>query len=273
MQAVSLLEKRVEAGELQIVQAIGVPRSMSTAFCRALDQTPKPSIYINEPFNRANQSQEYAAEVILSQAAPDVGLVIVKNMASYLPTDAFKWLEEISLGMIWNVRHPLRQMASLLTCLANDISDSEAVVSQAEMYRYLPEVTRLLIDSNRSKDFSKTGWSDMGYLHWLAAGTNSTVVDGDEFVTEPENVLQHVCALLGITYDDAMVGGWNSKFVNVVNQDNETMTATSPWTADAWSSKGVHTVERSDLDLEGLPDSLLRHITNVALPTYREFIA
>lgn len=272
MESIKLLEKRVENGSLEIIQAVGVPRSMSTAFCRAFNETPQPSIYVNEPFNRNATDPESAAAALLAalEGEHEPTIVIVKNMASYLGTEGFRWLQDLSRGTIWNIRHPLRQMGSLLTRLVNDFEgkSGDTALQQHEIYPYLDEVTELLISSPRSTQFSKTGWQAIADLHCEQELGRSVVIDGEDFVERPKDTLEEACDMLAVEFAAKMVNGWSSQFVNVVNVGNEQETARSEWTAEAWNSNGVSSQDRPSLDMDRLPAPIRLHIEQVAMPAY-----
>ncbi|HSW66108.1 MAG TPA: hypothetical protein VLI54_03150 [Bacillota bacterium] len=271
------LEGYVADGSMRVVQAVGVPRSMSTALGRALHHAKGPTVYVNEPFNRHNACPDVAAELLLrhalplceSQGAPVT--VITKSMASYMPFETFRAMEGLSAATIWTVRDPLVQMGSLMTRLANDRQGGHGTkkITQEELGPHLDGVAAYLQDSERSTDFSKTGWQSIGDHYRVRDGrATSVVVDGQEFVAQPHALLSQVCGQVGIKFCEQMVEGWGLDYTNACNGDDKEKTAWSAWTSDAATSTGVVPVERAPLDLAVLPDSIRRHIAEVALPTY-----
>lgn len=277
MNAYERLQNDVDEGSVRLVQAIGVPRSMSTAFCRSIHNGDAPSVYINEPFNRDTPDIDTAASHILDTLDSVAGdsesrLVIIKNMASYVDNDSLMALNEICSGTIWNIRHPLVQIGSLLTRIVNDleIGSGEDRISQDDIYPHLDLACEFLISGSKSRNFSKTGWESIG-CHFVARSNGAhVVVDGQEFTERPAEVLSNVSAVLDIPFSDRMIQGWSKGFINTVNRHNESETFRSAWTERVAHSVGVLAVSRTQLDLDKLPDSLVHHIQSTAIPTYNK---
>jgi len=272
------LRARVDDGAVVLVNAVGVPRSMSTAFCRALSQGDIPSIYVNEPFNRNNSDLDMSAATILadcSQRGAERTLIVTKNMASYLSLAAFRDLDALAAVTIWNVRNPLIQLGSLVTRIANDlyVQPGADELTQDDAYAYLDRVCQFLCSSPRSYNYSKTGWQGVANLHALEPQAPWVAIDGTNFVEAPEVNLRSVCDMLGVPYSPAMCDGWYRGFNNVVNQDNVDETLRSAWTSQAAISRRVETNMRVPLDFERLPYTLQDHIVTVALPAYQRVIA
>lgn len=261
---------------IKLVQGVGIPRSMSTALGRAINESGQPSVFINEPFNRENADIETAAKHILGAVdSLDVEegsqvFVYTKNMASYLSLEAFEQMESLSSATIWNIRHPLVQIGSLLTRIVNDNNAGPGfnILGQNEIEQFLDEANRYLIDSDKSRDYSKTGWASISSLHQLEKQAERITIDGDNLVSEPEIVLSGLCNFLGIRYSPKMIKGWETGFINVINIGNEQETYHSAWTDVVAKSDGIQKIKRQPLDIESLPPSLKGHIENVAIPTY-----
>ncbi|MFO0971232.1 MAG: hypothetical protein U0520_02685 [Candidatus Saccharimonadales bacterium] len=258
------------------INVVGVPRSISTAFCRALNESSTPSIFVNEPFNRENADLDTAAESILAvlEQVQEPHLVIVKNMASYLSAGDFTALNEIATHTIFTIRNPLVQIGSLLTRLVNDseIFPGSSQLQQDDIYPYLDRVVEILVDSPRSKDFSKTGWKAMLEHFSLKGEAPTTVIDGDVFTRNPELILRMVCQRVVLEYSPAMISGWGSDFLNVINIGKPDETLQSAWTCDVASSSGVSSNARGELDVSRLPSELARHISGLALPAYLQLV-
>lgn len=272
-----ILRDKVETGSFKLVQSVGVPRSVSTAFCRALNNTEESSLYVNEPFNRDTADTEGAAKNILdSVQEADLmdgpTLVIVKNMASYMDAASFKALSELSSGTVWNIRNPLVQIGSLLTRIVNDleIASGASEIDQAEIYPYINRACDYLIDSPKSVHYSKTGWESIRRHFRNRSGEVHLAVDGEDFTKNPSAVLDAVATRLQIAFSENMVTGWSKGFINVINRDNTSETEQNAWTSLAARSIGVLAVDRAGLDIDRLPASLIEHIESTAMPAYAE---
>ncbi len=272
------LENRVENGTIRLLQIVGVPRSMSTALGRALNEIDTESVYVNEPFNRENTSINTAAAFILDacRIIEPVGnsplTVVTKNMASYLGHDDFEALESVSVATIWSVRDPLIQIGSLLTRIVNDLHVRPGAdeIKQSDINPYLESACSFLIHSAKSIHFSKTGWSSIKEHFQTAPQATRRTIDGTHFAADPHTVLSAVCAQLSIGYNTTMVEGWSGQFINVINRDDENETVNSAWTKTVAGSAGIIAADRPPLDLMLMPTSLREHITKVAIPTYQQ---
>ena len=276
MNALEELRERVDEESITVIQMIGVPRSMSTALGRSLSESELPSVYVNEPLNRNNTDIETAARFMLNAYKAhvpidaDKGVIVTKNMASYMTDSAVKGMESVVSATIWNIRHPYVQLGSLLTRIVNDLQagPGEDRIVQADIGPYLSEACDFLIDSPKSLNFSKTGWEAIGRHAETMAESPSISVDGQDFVHNTVSCLKTICAHIGLPYNTLMHDGWKHTFVNVINRDNQAETERSAWTQQAAQSHGVLVVERPELDIETLPGPLQEHISSVALPVY-----
>lgn len=272
-----ILRDKVEAGSFKLVQSVGVPRSVSTAFCRALNNTEEASLYINEPFNRNTADIEGAAKNILdsvheAELTDGPTLVIVKNMASYMDAASFEAVNELCSGTVWNIRNPLVQIGSLITRIVNDleIGSGSNEIDQADIYPYINRACEYLIDSPKSINYSKTGWESIRRHFRNRNGGVQVAVDGEDFTKNPSEVLYSVAKKLQITFSETMVTGWSKGFINVINRDNVSETEQNAWTSRAARSIGVLAVNRAGLDMDRLPASLVEHIESTAIPAYAE---
>jgi hypothetical protein len=282
MKGIEGLQTYISDGSLRIVQAVAVPRSVSTALARAINEADGQSVFINEPFNRRVRSPDAAANVILDNVDPLLSIatgsltVITKSMASYMDHAAFTEMSALSESTIWNVSHPLIQMGSLLTRIANDIAVEPGadLIRQDTLEPYLEGVTDYLAHSEKSDNFSKTGWASIGeHYQNKHLIENSIVVDGEELITNPYIILSGLSARLGLKFNPRMVGGWERGFINISNGDNKQITAESAWTRQAATSIGMAALPRQAIDIVKLPAQLREHITEVAIPVYEAMIA
>lgn len=121
------LQGQVADGALRMIHVESVPRSVSTAFARAVNEFDGPSVYVNEPFNHYERDVDIAAGHILDATDPitrksDEPLTVVsKSTSRNLSTGNFRDWMTVTDGVAWTVRHPLVQIGSLVTRIANDI--------------------------------------------------------------------------------------------------------------------------------------------------------
>lgn len=278
MSALLELERLVETDAARLIHIVGVPRSMSTALGRSLNETDAPSVFVNEPFNRDNANPEVAARSLLAAYETAEGearqpVIITKNMASYINDEAFAALDRLASATLWSIRNPYIQIGSLVTRIVNDmrVGAGEDAIPQSAIQPYLESACSFLIDSPKSRNFSKTGWEAIG-RH--AANRRSdavcVAVDGEEFARNPTVCLQNVCEKIGLSQNERMVSGWMSGFVNVINIDDWQETRRSAWTSRVSQSLGISPSQREALNPAILPAALFEHIESVALPVYEQ---
>lgn len=275
------LSSLVEAGELKIINMIGIPRSVSTALGRALNETPDDSIFVNEPFNRTNRSLEVSCGQILESVRPKLDHIdrpltlITKNMATYIDTQYFVRLNDISSHTIFSVRNPLIQIGSLVTRIANDLSIETGadIISQDRVYPYLPAVVKFLIDSDLSTNFSRTGWGPIFEHYNRLPPSQSTVVDGDSLTADPTTILLELARDTEVTYSEQMVDGWGARYVNANTGSSRFNDENNGWTNVAARSTGFTSATREPIQIDQVPDELRTHIIEVAFPVYQNMTA
>jgi hypothetical protein len=274
------LQRHVAKGDLRIVNVEAIPRSVSTAFCRALNETADPSVYVNEPFNRMRHDIDEASGHVLDASLPLLDsadrqvVVITKNMARNISSDNSRRWTEISSGFAWSVRDPLVQIGSLLTRVANDIIVAPGAdkISKQEVGPYIKQASDFLESSGVSSGFSKTSWADIGQ-HYRDTDNHeaSIVVDGGELTTDSRTILGSACLKLGLGFSEAMVSDWGNGYVNANGGYSTSLADTeNGWIKHAVSSTGIVPVEHTPITLAELPAALQDHITQVAVPTYEE---
>lgn len=267
-----------DRGLVNLVSIEAVPRSASTALSRALNEAEPNSVFVNEPFNRMKHDLEQASGHIVS-AVEDCGRVdddpvtiITKNMARNLSPELFEAWQEVSSRIIWCIKNPHTQIASLLLRVANDITIEPGAdgISIDQLGDYLETASRHLESSAVSTNFSKTSWEAIGehfesYVHT----EEPIVVDSDRFSADPRRVLVAICTASGLTYHDGMVNDWQKGYINANTGYSSTLTeAQNAWTRDAATSIAVSDARPPTLALEQMPLPLQRHIQEVALPVY-----
>lgn len=266
---------------MNLLHVEAVPRSVSTALSRSLNETDNPSIFVNEPFNRMTHDIDVAAGHILDAVEPVIDVaservtVVTKNMARNLSQVIFKDWIDICDGIVWSVRDPRIQIGSLLTRIVNDIilEPGADKISQDEIKPYINEASSFLENSKISKSFSKTSWAEIGdhYRSDDYSTDSSVVIDGDNLCMNPEKNLKGVCSKLGLIYSSRMVNGWQDGYTNInIGYTDKYDDSTNGWTKHAVASRGIESVSREALDISDLPGPLAEHIETVALPIYQE---
>lgn len=291
------LQAQVEEGALHMIHIESVPRSVSTAFARALNESDSPSVYVNEPFNRYQRDVDIAAGHILDATDPitrhsDEPLTVVtKSTSRNLSTGNFRDWMTVSDGVAWTVRHPLVQLGSLVTRIANDlfIEPEADVLTQDDLTaEHLEAVNEFLLRGPMdptthhaashpgSSDYSKTSWADIG-AHFRSGykPDRSVVIDAVDFTDHPVEVLQRACGKLGLQFSNRMVEGWQGGVINANTGYNliERHPTELAWTSHATTSTGIVPVSRDALVLDQLPQGMQDHLTQVAIPTYEEMVA
>jgi hypothetical protein len=278
------LQGQVADGSMKLIHIEAVPRSVSTALSRAINEADGPSIYVNEPFNRMKHDIEAASGHILAVTDPiartsDEPLTVVtKNMARNLSLPLFREWMGVCDGVAWSVRDPLVQMGSLLTRIANDLAYEPGAdrITQNELTTAQIEAASAFLENGPvSKGFSKTSWADMGN-HFRSGyqSEHSVVIDGGELTARPLDVLSGACDKLGLKFNPHMVEGWEGDFVNANTGYNPNLDDTThAWTRHAATSVGIVAVSRAALEIAELPSALQDHLTQVAIPVYEEMMA
>ena len=273
----------VDGGELRLVGIQAVPRSLSTALGRSLNEADGHIIFVNEPFNTPTADADSAAghvlawaESVLSSASSPL-TVVSKNMARNVSPGAWAQWQGLCSAVVWCVRDPRVQISSLVTRTANDLlfglgadrlAQDDLEVSHLEM------VNDFLLRSPASTDFSKTGWRAIGdRFASYPENRRRLVADMALCSRFPEEFVRYVCAGVGLRFDARMLGGWTADFLNV----NRTMNPGLPDASDAWisaaaTSSGVQVPRREPLDPDVLPAGLRHHLNEVATPVYQRFM-
>ncbi len=269
----------VADGSIKIIELQAVPRSMSTALGRSLNESGATSVFVNEPFNMRNGDVNVAAghvidavEPLLSSAREPV-IVLAKSMARFLTGPVFRAWTDVCSSVVWCIRDPRMQISSLVTRTANDLFfgiGSDRLKQGDLLPSHVATVTKFLQSSELSTDFSKTGWRAIGAHFTDCAGRRpSFVADGSLFSRMPDQFLRYLCSRVGLEFRDRMINGWEKPFVNVDGlYDPEHDDAADAWVKQAATSRGIETTESRPLEESALPDALRDHLLTEALPRY-----
>jgi hypothetical protein len=277
MEKHNTFKNHVDEGRIRIVQIIGVPRSVSTALGRSINEAEGNTVYINEPLTRTESSLNVLAQVAVDhfEASDSIDnnplTVVTKSMSSYMPQSVHEYLAVNSCITLGTVRNPLVQMASLMTRMANDIALQRGAnnIPQEDLELYVDQVCSELENSKRSADYSKTGWRSIDQLYRLhPKPKNSLVVDAEDFTNNSEQTLRAICLRAGLEFSPSMIKGWKNGYVNASNGDDKVVTSSNAWSSTAATSHHIMPDTRQPLVINTLPRSAQDHIKNIALPAY-----
>lgn len=301
----SRLSALIDDGSIKMIDLQAVPRSMSTALGRCLNESAATSVFLNEPFTRippgrvgnpqsattpddwSHNDVDIAAghvirlvESALSSRAGPV-IVVTKTIAHYLSASVLRKWTDVCSAVVWCIRDPWIQISSLVTRMANDLLfgiGSDRLIQSDLLPSHLVMVTEFLHDYPGSKDFSKTGWRAIGeHFNDCAGRLPSYVADGSLFSRAPDRLLQYLCDGIGIEFSDSMIEGWREPLLNVERNYQPEITDTDDaftgaWTRHAMTSCGVERTSRAPLPVSVLPAALRDHLFEVALPTYERLM-
>jgi hypothetical protein len=269
-------------GSINIIELQAVPRSMSTALGRCLNESGATSVFINELFNMRNGDLNAAAEYVIRAVEPELSsapapvTVLTKNMARFLTVPVFRAWTDVCRAVVWCVRDPRVQISSLVTRTANDLFfgvGSDRLKQSDLLEVHLATVTKFLQDSELSKDFSKTGWRAIGLHFSDCVGRPNFVADASLLSRLPEQFLRYLCDRLGLEFRDRMIDGWQKPYLNVSRLYHPELNDVSDaWIKQAATSRGVEFSESPPLEEATLPDALRDHLLTEALPTYEMFM-
>lgn len=273
----------VASGSIKVIELQAVPRSMSTALGRSLNETGATSVFVNEPFNLHNSDVQVAAGHVLSAVEPALSLarepvvVLTKNIAGFLSAPVFRvWLDVCS-SVVWCVRDPRKQISSLVTRTANGLFfdiGSDRLKQSDLLSSHVAAATEWLRNSRVSRDFSLAGWRAIGaHFGDSVGGCPSFVADGSLFCRMPDRLLPYLCSELGLEFRDRMIDGWDAPFMNVHRlYDPEYDDASDAWIKQAATSRGVEPTENPPLAESVMPAALRKYLFEVAVPTYEMFM-
>lgn len=206
------LQRLISHGEIVLVHIDAVPRSMSTVLEIACTQIAEGQV--NEPFNRGRCDLDAAARDVIKAAsgvtAHGPPMVVTKTIASELDPYFPDWMA-ICSRMIFAVRNPLIQMASLLERIGNDMIAGRGTMA---MNFIALEPFASQVDATVStNDFRRAAWREL-CDHYCecskATETPSVVVDGAMLSRAPRVVLDRVARHIGRPFDARLVDGWTT---------------------------------------------------------------
>ena len=225
------------------------PRNLSTAMMYAFSSR-SDSVVIDEPFyaaylhssglihpmqNAILASQPTQPDVVIEQCLGEMpdgkSLYYQKQMTHHmLPTFSLDWLKEVN--NVFLIRHPARVVASYQQKREKPTLEDIGFVKQLEIFNYVKKIS----------------------------GTIPVVVDSDDILENPAQVLQTLCEAIGIEYQSTMLS-WTAG-------GNPADGVWAPhWYESVWKSTGLRPTVKKPLP--ELP-SELNSIANAAIPYYEE---
>lgn len=281
--AFSRMSALLDRGDLRLVEIQAVPRSLSTALGRCLNEAGGASVFVNEPFNTPAADIDSAAEHVLAWAEPALAdaagpvTVVSKNMARNLSSAPWGPWASACDAVVWCVRDPRVQISSLVTRTANDLLfglGADRIEQRDLQPHHLEMVDRFLQNSPASTDFSKTGWHAIGARFASYPDDRRRVVaDVSRFGQDPDRLLRYLCDGAGLRFERRMVRGWSRRFLNVNRAENPGVAdSADAWISHAATSQGIQVPGREPLDIAVLPPAMRRHLLDVALPVYDTFM-
>jgi hypothetical protein len=206
------LQKLVRNREITVVHIDAVPRSMSTVL--EISCTQLADAQVNEPFNRGRCDLDAAAEDVINAASTLTTegplMIVTKTIASEIDPYFAEWMS-ICNSVIFAVRHPLIQMASLLERLGNDSIVGRGT-SAMDFLGLEPFAAQ--VDAIASKnDFRRAAWREL-LDHYRESAQNpklaTMLVDGATLSRSPETVLGLVAAHIGRPFGEQYAASWTT---------------------------------------------------------------
>ncbi len=128
------LSRLVESGQLRFVYVIGVARSSSTILCKMLGAALDGAVY--EPATPAafNRQRHFAATILKAydRARRQIGpgrpvALAIKDLSLFVDDPAFVSIMTRAAHVVFSIRHPVAQQASLKRQLAQEFSPLQRV--------------------------------------------------------------------------------------------------------------------------------------------------
>jgi hypothetical protein len=202
----------------QPVLILAPPRSVSTAFARALGKHSAFDGYIHEPCCFFSY-EDTTLQVVLDALGELSPRTLMKEMTFQIHDSsvAASFLRNCRHPILFLLRPPLLTIESrvrmVLTDLANDdrtSADDRARIEQAIEAKQYRELDDLVTED--AFPLYRTGWTDLGrqLAFCRQEGIDHVVVEAERFRNEPEAVLAAVCARLGLEFEPEMLH-WASR--------------------------------------------------------------
>lgn len=270
------LQQCLAANECRLIQVVAIPRSVCTACARALSCAHPRGLLLNEPFSR-DRRDESTAFANISEYIETVRpkLLVIKNLAKHLPPESFIKLARLSSGIVWCIRDPYVQFASLLTRMQNDAEHFEgADIIEQSALRY-DQLEKLSDELEGQSGFERGSWQAIASLKTMYDTQflePQIVIDGDNLAKNPLATLRRATKALSIDFRPQMINGWDAEAVHMGHTNARAEKyglEHSGWIGRALTATDWGDNKRIALRPDALPPALRGHIETVALPIYR----
>lgn len=257
------------------VLIVAPPRSVSTAFARALEQHPAFNRYIHEPCGL--YSYDDTTLTVVLEALADLGPgTLMKEMTFQIHdvSVAGSFLRHCRHPILFLVRSPLLTLESrvrmVLTDLANEdrtSADDKARIRQAIEAKQYQDLDDLVTED--AFPLYRTGWTDLGrqLAFCREEGIDHLVIEASRFREDPEAMLGAVCDRLGLGFEPAMLRWAPRSALPPGALERHTV-----WYARFGESTGVLPPEAVTFDEANLPARFRAHLPE-AMAVYTSAIA
>ena len=278
------LKNLVDSNRIELISVVSIPRSVSTAFSRAISQGQN-KFFINEAFNRQKFNLEEGCNTIL-KAFYDLEhthnnekiTIVIKNMARNLSEEMFNSMNDLSKYTFFTIREPAVQISSLVTRIVNDLQHgygTDFIDQKSLNSAQIIEACLFLENSPVSNDFSKASWGEI-YNHYKSArNLNISVIDAEKFLNNSEEVISEACFQAGISFDkNKIISGWDKNYINAnIGYNDSLSNEKHAWTKEAFSNnKIINYKSRTPIDPLLFTDELRIDIHDIAIPIYEKML-
>jgi len=139
---------------------------------------------------------------------------------------------------------------------------------EAQDYTIFAELLDARIDNEILFPDWKTGWEMLGdqLAQLQVTGKDYVVMDATEVRMDPETMMQRVCELWNLTYEDKMVH-WTPEDLEAL-QTGQMGQEQAHWYKRLRKCRGFEAPAECPPGLDAFPERFQRHILEVALPAY-----
>jgi hypothetical protein len=258
--AIDRLHALVETGDLRFVYVVGVARSSSTILCRVLGSALDGAVFEPATPVALDRQVHYASTIIraYNRARKQIGAgrpvtLAIKDLSLFLDDPSFLSIVAQAAHVVFSVRHPVAQQASLKRQLKQEFSPLQRVDAVVRypfealwmawyflVYgrRFVRDASALLgYGVRRLPRLAMAGWNLQSWRNMEAqiAGLGDmpvTVLDADDLRRDPqaaEALLRSIAAAIAPAGPRA----------SVEMAGHSRMLPRSKWAAEALASRGI----------------------------------
>jgi len=271
-------------GEFSLVNICSVPRSMSTILEISLAEIFDAQV--NEVFNRGQSDLEVASKSILDilnekRKAYGKFILITKNISSEIAETNYLSLLEVSDLLIFTIRDPLIQTASLIERVGNDKLSKRgaAKLSFEDLLANGDFLDTVFADRY---NFVRNGWEDLYSRYKIAqnSGKKTIIIDGTLLCIQPQFYILEISKLMNRDFNENAISNWTKASQENFNNPNhydfdydENRISKNKWVSDANRSisfkKNLRDKPQMSVFMENFPRTA-NYITEIAFPIYRK---